>query len=154
MFEMILRIIVSLRFFWRCMPMNSVEVKGVNETLKAMEKRLGDKKVRSIARKAINTGAEKVEKRLQSDMLVFKDQGYTIDEVVRKNATYKNYNTEAEIGWNGPHQRYRLIHLNEWGYTRNGRQIKPRGFGVITKSLKNSEPFYLSTVEMEVKKSL
>lgn len=134
--------------------MNSVEVKGVNETLKAMEKKLGDKKVRSIARKAINTGAEKVEKRLQSDMLVFKDTGYTIDEVVRKNATYKNYNTEAEIGWNGPHQRYRLIHLNEWGYTRSGRQIKPRGFGVITKSLKNSEPVYLSTVEMEVKKSL
>ncbi|OJG42435.1 hypothetical protein RV04_GL000789 [Enterococcus hermanniensis] len=119
-----------------------------------MENRLGDKKVRSIARKAINSGAEKVEKRLQSDMLVFKDTGYTIDEVVRKNATYKNYKAEAEIGWNGPHQRYRLIHLNEWGYTRNGRQIKPRGFGVITKSLKNSEPVYLSTVEMEVKKSL
>nr|DAZ56797.1 MAG TPA: tail component [Caudoviricetes sp.] len=136
------------------MAMNNVDFKGVNETLRAMENRLGDKKVRSIARKAINSGAEKVEKRLQSDMLVFKDTGYTIDEVVRKNATYKNYNTEAEIGWNGPHQRYRLIHLNEWGYTRNGRQIKPRGFGVITKSLKNSEPVYLSTVEMEVKKSL
>ena len=126
--------------------MNSVEVKGVNETLKAMEKRLGDKKVRSIARKAINTGAEKVEKRLQSDMLVFKDTGYTIDEVVRKNATYRNYKAEAEIGWNGPHQRYRIIHLNEWGYTR--------GFGVITKSLKNSEPVYFETVASEVKRNL
>lgn len=136
------------------MAMNNVDFKGVNETLRAMENRLGDKKVRSIARKAINSGAEKVEKRLQSDMLVFKDTGYTIDEVVRKNATYRNYKAEAEIGWNGPHQRYRLIHLNEWGYTRNGRQIKPRGFGVITKSLKNSEPAYLSAVEMEVKKSL
>lgn len=134
--------------------MSNVEVKGVNETLRELEKRLGDKKVRTITRKAINNGAEKVEKRLQSDMLVFKDTGYTIDEVVRKKATYRNYKAEAEIGWNGPHQRYRLIHLNEWGYTRNGRQIKPRGFGVITKSLKNSEPVYLSAVETEVKKSL
>ena len=136
------------------MAMNNVDCKGVNETLRAMENRLGDKKVRSIARKAINSGAEKVEKRLQSDMLVFKDTGYTIDEVVRKNATYRNYKAEAEIGWNGPHQRYRLIHLNEWGYTRNGRQIKPRGFGVITKSLKNSEPVYFETAASEVKRNL
>jgi len=136
------------------MRMNNVEFTGVNETLQALEKKLGTNKTKTITRKAINAGAEKVEKRLQSDMLVFKDTGYTIDEVVRKNATYRNYKAEAEIGWNGPHQRYRLIHLNEWGYTRNGRQIKPRGFGVITKSLKNSEPVYLSTVEMEVKKSL
>lgn len=136
------------------MAMNNVDFKGVNETLRAMENRLGDKKVRSIARKAINSGAEKVEKRLQSDMLVFKDTGYTIDEVVRKNATYRNYKAEAEIGWNGPHQRYRLIHLNEWGYTRNGRQIKPRGFGVITKSLKNSEPVYFETAASEVKRNL
>lgn len=134
--------------------MNNGDFKGVNETLRAMENRLGDKKVRSIARKAINSGAEIVEKKLQTDMLVFKDKGYTIDEVVRKNATYRNYKTEAEIGWNGPHQRYRIIHLNEWGYTRNGRQIKPRGFGVITKSLKNSEPLYFETVASEVKRNL
>lgn len=134
--------------------MSNVEFKGIQETLKAMETKLGEKKTRTVTRKAINVGAEKVEKKLQTDMLVFKDKGYTIEEVVRKNATYRNYKAEAEIGWNGPHQRYRLIHLNEWGYTRNGRQIKPRGFGVITKSLKNSEPVYLSTVEMEVKKSL
>lgn len=134
--------------------MNNVEFKGINETLQSLEKRLGTKKTKNLTRKAINTGAEKVEKRLQSDMLVFKDTGYTIDEVVRKNATYRNYKAEAEIGWNGPHQRYRIIHLNEWGYTRNGRQIKPRGFGVITKSLKNSEPVYFETVASEVKRNL
>ena len=134
--------------------MNNVEFKGINETLQSLEKRLGTKKTKNLTRKVINSGAEKVEKRLQSDMLVFKDTGYTIDEVVRKNATYRNYKAEAEIGWNGPHQRYRIIHLNEWGYTRNGRQIKPRGFGVITKSLKNSEPVYFETVASEVKRNL
>lgn len=134
--------------------MSNVEFKGIQETLKAMETKLGEKKTRTVTRKAINAGAEKVEKKLQTDMLVFKDKGYTIEEVVRKNASYRNFNTEAEIGWNGPHQRYRLIHLNEWGYTRNGRQIKPRGFGVITKSLKNSEPLYFDTVAEEVKKNL
>lgn len=97
----------------------------------------------------------KIEKRVEAaTMLVFKDKGYTIDEVVRKNAAYKNHKAQAEIGWNGPHQRYRLIHLNEWGYTRKGRQIRPRGFGVITKSLKQSEPVYFDSVLKEVKKNL
>lgn len=134
--------------------MSNVEFRGVQETLQSLEKSLGINKTKNITLKAINSGAEIVEKKLQTDMLVFKDKGYTIDEVVRKNATYRNYKAEAEIGWNGPHQRYRLIHLNEWGYTRNGRQIKPRGFGVITKSLKNSEPLYFETVASEVKRNL
>lgn len=134
--------------------MSNVEFQGVNETLQALEKKFGTNKTKTITRKAINSGASVVEKKLQTDMLVFKDKGYTIEEVVRKNATYRNYNAEAEIGWNGPHERYRLIHLNEWGYTRNGRQIRPRGFGVITKSLKNSEPLYFNNVAEEVKKNL
>jgi len=134
--------------------MSNVEFEGIQEAINSLEKSLGEKKVKSITRKAINAGAEKVEKKMQQDMLVFKDKGYTIDEVVRKNATYKNYNAEAEIGWNGPHERYRIIHLNEFGYTRNGKQIKPRGFGVISKSLKASEKDYLNTVAEEVKKSL
>lgn len=134
--------------------MSNSQITGVKETIRVLEKKLGEKKMKILTKKAINVAAEKVEKKLQNDMLVFKDKGYTIDEVVRKDAIYRNGNAEAEIGWNGPHERYRLIHLNEWGYTRNGRQIKPRGFGVITKSLKNSEPLYFDTVSEEVKKNL
>jgi hypothetical protein len=127
---------------------------GVKETLQAIEKKLGEKKTKKITKKAINVGAGKVGTKLKMDMIVFKDKGYTIDEVVKKDATYKNYKAEAEIGWNGPHERYRIIHLNEWGYTRNGRQIRPKGFGVITKSLKASEPIYFNTIASEVKKNL
>lgn len=134
--------------------MSNSQITGVKETIRVLEKKLGEKKMKTLTKKAINVAAEKVEKKLQNDMLVFKDKGYTIDEVVRKDAIYRNGNAEAEIGWNGPHERYRLIHLNEWGYTRDGRQIKPRGFGVITKSLKNSEPLYFDTVSEEVKKNL
>lgn len=134
--------------------MNSVEIKGVSETLRSLEKKFGDKKVRAITRKAINEGTSEVEEQMKWAILSFKDTGATIDEVVRTMATYKNYNAEAEIGWNGPRQRYRLIHLNEWGYTKNGRQIKPRGFGVITKSLKSSEKLYLNAVARELKKNL
>lgn len=134
--------------------MNNVEFKGVNETLREMEKRLGSTKTRKIAREAVDEGASDVEEQMKWAMMSFKDTGATINEVVKKKATYRNENTEAEIGWNGPKQRYRIIHLNEWGYTRNGRQIKPRGFGVITKSLKSSEKIYFNTVARELRNKL
>nr|DAI91459.1 MAG TPA: tail component [Caudoviricetes sp.] len=134
--------------------MSNVEFKGVTETIQALEKKLGTKKIRKVTRDAIDEGASDVEEQLKWALLTFKDTGATVDEVVRSLASYKNYNAEAEIGWNGPKQRYRLIHLNEWGYTRNGRQIKPRGFGVITKSLKSSEKIYLNAVARELRNKL
>lgn len=134
--------------------MSNVDFEGVQETLKALEEKFGEKKMQSVTRNAINAGTEKVGKKLQSDMAVFKDKGYTVDEIVWKKATIKNFQAQAEIGWNGPHNRYRIIHLNEWGYTRKGRQITPRGFGVIAKSLKNSQSLYTSTIAEEVRRSL
>lgn len=134
--------------------MSNVEFQGVTETIQALEKKLGTNKIRKVTRDAIDEGASDVEEQLKWALLTFKDTGATVDEVVRSLASYKNYNAEAEIGWNGPKQRYRLIHLNEWGYTRNGRQIKPRGFGVITKSLKSSEKLYLNAVARELRKKL
>ena len=134
--------------------MSNVEFQGVTETIQALEKKLGTNKIRKVTRDAIDEGASDVEEQLKWALLTFKDTGATVDEVVRSLASYKNYNAEAEIGWNGPKQRYRLIHLNEWGYTRNGRQIKPRGFGVITKSLKSSEKIYLNAVARELRNKL
>ena len=134
--------------------MSNVQFQGVTETIQALEKKLGTKKIRKVTRDAIDEGASDVEEQLKWALLTFKDTVATVDEVVRSLASYKNYNAEAEIGWNGPKQRYRLIHLNEWGYTRNGRQIKPRGFGVITKSLKSSEKIYLNAVARELRNKL
>lgn len=134
--------------------MSNVQFQGVTETIQALEKKLGTNKIRKVTRDAIDEGASDVEEQLKWALLTFKDTGATVDEVVRSLVSYKNYNAEAEIGWNGPKQRYRLIHLNEWGYTRNGRQIKPRGFGVITKSLKSSEKIYLNAVARELRNKL
>ena len=51
-----------------------------------------------------------------------------------------------------PTGRYRIIHLNEHGYTRNGKNT-PRGFGVIAKTLKEVESEYRNIVIKELKKN-
>lgn len=133
---------------------NNVSIKGVNATLKELEKRLGEKQMQKISRQAINKAGEEVKKDLKQDMKSFRDTGASIDEVVQQNATKKSTGVSGRIGWNGPQNRYKLIHLNEWGYTRFGKQYRPRGFGVIEKSLKGSEKKYLETIESELRNNL
>lgn len=130
------------------------ELVGTKETLAKIEKTLGKSKVRTITRKAVNAGTTQVRKNLEKDMEVFRDTGATIDEVVQQNARVINDNVESAIGWNGPKQRSKIIHLSEFGYTKDGKQIRPRGFGVITKSINRSEKDYFETVATEVKKQL
>ena len=74
----------------------TAEIEGVKETISALEKKFGRTKVRKITRKAVNLGSEKVERKLQKDMEVFRDQGYSIDEVVRTTARYRNETVEAD----------------------------------------------------------
>lgn len=133
---------------------NNVSIKGVNATLKELEKRLGEKQMQKISRQAINKAGEEIKKDLKQDMKSFRDTGASIDEVVQQNATKKSTGVSGRIGWNGPQNRYKLIHLNEWGYTRFGKQYRPRGFGVIEKSLRGSESKYLETVESELRNNL
>lgn len=133
---------------------NNASIKGVNATLKELEKRLGEKQMQKISRQAINKAGEEVKGDLKEDMKAFRDTGASINEVVQQNATKKSTGVSGRIGWNGPQNRYKLIHLNEWGYTRFGKQYRPRGFGVIEKSLRGSESKYLETVESELRSHL
>lgn len=132
----------------------TINIKGNREFQQQLEKQLGKDKTNAITRKAINKAATGVKSNLKSDIEPFKDTGATYDEIVLTNARKIKGDIRADLGWNGPQDRWRLVHLEEWGYQRNGRQIKPRTFGAITKSLKSSEEMYLSTIEQEMRNSL
>lgn len=130
------------------MMAKNIQIKGVGDVLKKLDSEFGTNKMRQISRNAVNKGTEKVEEKLKEDMMVFKDKGYTIKEVVHTEARFysQKKTANAKIGWNGSYHRSSLIHLNEWGYTRYGKQIQPRGFGVITKSIDSSEKLYIDEV--------
>ncbi|HDZ0037534.1 TPA: hypothetical protein RRP60_002736, partial [Staphylococcus aureus] len=50
----------------------------------------------------------------------------------------------------GPMNRKNIIHLNEHGYTRDGKKYTPRGFGVIAKTLAASERKYKEIIKKEL----
>lgn len=81
----------------------------------------------------MNAGGDVVVEQMKKNFESFQGAGYSKEEIMRTDARTKNDVEELKIGWNGEHDRWRIVHLNEFGYTKKGKQYTPRGFGVIAK---------------------
>ena len=134
----------------------SVKV-DIQDVLKSMEKEINNPKTNKIQNDALNKGSQVISSKLTSGFNKFVGTKYstgaTRDEITVQRARKTKDGRMASIGWNGPKERYRLIHLNEWGYTRKGKKYRPRMSGTVTNTLKASENDYLNTVYKELKKA-
>lgn len=123
------------------------EIRGVDEVIKALEEQFGDRRLTRIQNQAINEAAEKFKDGLAEAISVYQDTGATVDETTRSRASKKADGTRtARVGWRGPKQRYKLIHLNEFGYVRWGRSYSPRGAGVIRAYIDKSRNVYIKDI--------
>lgn len=106
----------------------SVSVTGTDEILKNIEAKLGPKRATRVINKALRKTGEKNKEIVKDAVSSFQDTGETYETVISSNV--KNNPKRIETGW-GQGSRWRLEHLNEFGYTRHGQYIRPRGFGKL-----------------------
>lgn len=129
-----------------------VKIYGVNSLLKDLESMFSRTRIDSIIDDALTSGALVFGMELRRQLATFKDKGYTLDEM-----TISNPNASAEGGrsiivhWKGPHSRYRIIHLNEWGTVNNP---SPRGKGKIAAAMSNSQKAYGAAVRNSIRRNL
>jgi len=117
------------------------EIKGADEIVANLEKQFSERRVSSIVNKAINTAADEYTEGLAKAISSYKDTGATVDETTHGRATKNSSGRHI-----GPMQRYKLIHLNEFGYVRHGRSYSPRGMGVIQGYIDGSRNQFLSNM--------
>lgn len=134
----------------------SVEIKGIKELENQLEKRFGVSAMRVKSDKALTEASDYMLAEMKTHFKAFKDTGASIEEMTRTRpfTDTKDRQRTVVIEWAGPKERYRLIHLNEHGYERNGKKIVPRGFGVIEKTLQASQARYRRIVVDELGKDL
>lgn len=107
---------------------SSAELKGFDDVLKNLEMRLGDAKVKRATSRALKAAANETLEDFKDALLVFKDKGDTIESATAGRVTGLPVGVPViKIGF-GAGSRWRLVHLNEFGYAKNAH---PRGFGVI-----------------------
>jgi hypothetical protein len=103
-------------------------VEGVEQLLKNMENKLGKSKTNRVVNKALRNAGEKNKTIVKEAMSGHMDTGLTYDLVV--SSSVKNNPKRVETGW-ASKTRAPLVHLSEFGYTRFGRYIRPRGMGKL-----------------------
>lgn len=86
-------------------------------------------------------------------MKTFKDTGESVEETtLSKPMTISGVRT-VKIHWRGPKQRYRIIHLNEYGhFDRLGKWVNTAGKGVIENAMREGRETYFRTVKEEMRK--
>lgn len=129
----------------------SVEIKGLDEALAEVERRLGAEKMQQISDAALKDAAAVFEKELLSQLSTFSGvagtTGATKDEVKFSEPYDVNGVRTITVHWSGPKQRYRIIHLNEFGTINNPN---PKGKGAIARALRNAETAYKKAIQKTV----
>lgn len=135
--------------------MNSgFKIEGADALQKAIMQAYSGRKAKRIQKEALNAGGDVVVEVLKKNFDDFKDTGYSKDEIMRTDARSKSDIEELKIGWNGEHGRWRLVHLNEFGYTKMGKQYTPKGFGVIVKTIAEVKDEFGHAVAETMRKNL
>ncbi len=130
----------------------SVNITGFDEMMTSIEKSLGSQKIEALSKKALLSATPEVSKRIRENLELFKDTGASIEEIKEKLVKVSGHELKVKIYWEGPKDRYKIIHLNEKGYDRNGKRYNPRGKGAIARALRSSEGPYFSKVEEVLKR--
>lgn len=117
----------------------SFKITGADQVIKNLETKLGKNRVNRVVNKALREAGENFEKRLRPGIDSYKDTGATLDELVVSGVRTVGGVKMVRIGFNGPMKRYKLVHLNEFGYDRFGKRVTPRGFGVIQKTIDSTQ---------------
>lgn len=128
-----------------------VKIKGQKKLIEKLEEKFGEQAARRMSDEALRAGAPVFTKELDTQLQTFRDKGWTIEDVTISEPTDVSGVRVLKVHWNGPHGRYRVVHLNEWGTVKNPN---PRGKGAIARALKNSQKEYRAAVKRAIERGI
>ncbi|WP_210123973.1 MULTISPECIES: hypothetical protein [unclassified Staphylococcus] len=131
----------------------TVTVKGDKEIIAYLEKKYGKSATKRITDFALTKGGQKVVQIIKNNMKSFKDTGESVEETTLSKPMTINGVRTVKIHWRGPKQRYRIIHLNEYGhFDRAGKWVNTAGKGVIENAMREGRETYFRTVKEEIRR--
>ncbi|WP_234960606.1 HK97-gp10 family putative phage morphogenesis protein [Salinicoccus halodurans] len=126
-------------------------VKGIKDLEGALEDKFGKQHMRRIVDNALIKGAQVFKREIASQFQSFKDTGQSIKEIHISQPMTVNGVREVKIYWRGPKDRYRIIHLNEFGTIKNPN---PDGKGAIQRALRSARNTYINEVRKQIERLL
>ncbi|RWZ62326.1 hypothetical protein EQH89_04090 [Lacticaseibacillus paracasei] len=134
----------------------TLDVKGLEDLENKLSQKFSDRKVALYVNNALTIAGRYAVAELKQAAESYRDTGATVNEITAGKPRLRGGVRNIKIGWSGDgsKQRWRLVHLNEFGYTRNGRTYAPRGIGKIRSSYDEMQPKLKELEAAELRKLL
>jgi len=129
----------------------SVKARGEAQLIAELEKRLGKSAMNRISDDALKKGANVFVKELQRQFSSWKKTGASHDEITASDIIVVKGVRTIKIHWRGPDNRYRIIHLNEWGTVKNPN---PSGKGAVARAMRNAQNEYRRVIKEAVRRGI
>ena len=127
---------------------SGAELRGFDDVLRNLEARLGGTKVKRATSQALKAVANETLEEFKGALQVYKDKGDTIESATVGRVTGLAAGVPVvKIGF-GEGSRWRLVHLNEFGYSKNPH---PRGFGVSRRFSEDHAKTYIYRMASHLK---
>lgn len=109
----------------------SVKVIGDKALERELEKRFGIKEMVKVQDKALIAGAKVIVEEVKKQLKPSKDTGALINEVSFSKPEWINGKRTITVHWRGSKDRYKIVHLIEYGHVQKGtgKFIKPKAMG-------------------------
>lgn len=153
-----------------------VDIFGVDEAMKELELKFGDKAAKRLTRKALKAGGDVMLEAFEKATAEYSDgsghsTGATNEAVVEEGVRITNQGASVKVGFskNDPKERWRLVHLNELGYSAHGVFAgsnnavhgsdntafqKPRGFGKLQDAWDENKGKAIEIQQAKIRKDL
>ena len=134
---------------------SGIRAEGLDELQKELDRRFNRKRITKIIDDALLEAGQIVLDVIKANIRYFRDTGAEYAEAKISKPYWDKGVRSVRIYWEGPHHRYSIVHLNEKGfYAKNGKFVRPKGFGAIEKALRSAEVAFYKKVQEEVEKLL
>ncbi|AVQ34605.1 hypothetical protein C7J88_09690 [Staphylococcus muscae] len=125
------------------------------EVYKELEKRIGINRIRKIYDLALEEAGKIIYDAVKQNIRHFRNTGAEYDEVKLSKPSWVDGTRSIYVYWEGPKDRYRIVHLNEKGYHAvNGKFIRPKGLGAIERALRSAKESYYKKIQQEMEKHI
>lgn len=121
----------------------SVSLQGEADILRTIEAKLGKSRATRVVNKVLKNAGERNKKIVRKAVSSYQDTGKTHDLVISSGV--KSNPKRVETGWSSK-ERAPIVHLNEFGYTRYGKYVRPRGMGKLQAATDEIKAVSMKTV--------
>ena len=133
------------------MAKTKITITGEEKLFAELDRKFSPSSMETKIDRALIAGANVIKRELQRTFSPWSDTGASIREITISQPMTLNSKRTVVIHWKGPRNRYKIIHINEFGSIH---RPNPRGKGAIQNAIQAGRKEYFDVIKNNIARAL